>query len=278
SERKLARAEGAGADALILDLEDSVPAEGKGAARGLAAEYLRGYRGERRARLWVRINPLDSGLAEDDLADIADARPDGIMLPKAEGPADVARLDEKLDAIGADEAIAILPIVTETAAAPFRLGGFADVALPRLSGLTWGAEDLAAAIGASGNRWPDGSWHESFRLVRSLTLLAARAAGVEPIETLHADFRDLEGLAAASRRARAEGFTGRLAIHPDQVAVINEAFRPDEAEIAHARRVVEAFAASGGAGAVGLDGQMLDRPHLKQAEALLAAAALFTRP
>ena len=277
SERKLAKAEGAGADALILDLEDSVAPDSKSAARQLVAAYLRDHPyGSRQSRLWVRINPLDSGLAEDDLAALGEVQPDGIVLPKAEGPADVLALSAILDLAGHNGA-GILPVATETPAAPFALGDYAKAKLDRLVGLTWGAEDLSAAVGASTNLAPEGGWAFTYRMVRSLTLLGAKAAGVQAIDTLYVDFRDEAGLRESSRASRAEGFTGRLAIHPAQVAPINESYMPSDAEIDHARRVVDAFAAQPGAGTVGLDGRMLDRPHLRQAEGVLAEAAAYGR-
>ena len=277
SERKLAKAEGAGADALILDLEDSVASDSKAAARQLVASYLRDRPFDsRQSQLWVRINPLDSGLAEDDLAALGEAQPDGIVLPKAEGPADVLALSVMLDLAG-DQSARILPVATETPAAPFALGEYAKAKLDRLVGLTWGAEDLSAAVGASTNLAPEGGWAFTYRMVRSLTLLGAKAAGVQAIDTLYVDFRDEAGLRESSRASRAEGFTGRLAIHPAQVAPINESYMPSDAEIDHARRVVDAFAAEPGAGTVGLDGRMLDRPHLRQAEAVLAEAAAYGR-
>ena len=279
SERKLAGAEGAGADALVLDLEDSVAPERKADARARVATYLRERpRGVRACELWVRINPLDGGLALADLAAVTSAAPDGVMLPKAEGAPDVARLSHYLDALEAQAGleaggVGVLPVVTETAGAPFRLAGYAEARPPRLRALTWGAEDLSAAVGASTNQDGAGGWALTYRLARSLTLLAAHAAGVPAIETLAADFRDEAGLRTSSRAARAEGFGGRLAIHPAQVAAINESFTPSAAELDHARRVTAAFAAAPGAGVVGLDGRMLDLPHLKQAQAVLAAAA-----
>lgn len=280
SERKLAKGDGSGADALIIDLEDAVAPENKAKARGLATEYLMSRpRGARGPALWVRINPLDSGLTLHDLSAIVAAGPDGIMLPKIDGPNDVATVSHFVDALEVQGGVAlgsigILPVATETAQASFNLGAFGSARLDRLIGLTWGAEDLSAAIGATTNLDPDGGWALTYRLVRSLTLLAAHAAGVQAIDTLYVDFRDEAGLRASSRRARAEGFSGRVAIHPDQVVPINESFTPSDSEIAHARAVVAAFDARPGAGTVGLDGKMLDIPHLKQARKTLAAAAL----
>jgi citrate lyase subunit beta/citryl-CoA lyase len=278
SEKKLGNGDRSGADALIIDLEDSVLPQHKMRARGLAAEYLKARsKAGRPPALWVRINALGSALALADLSAVVAAAPDGIVLPKAEGAADVARLSFYLDALEAQAGIAagstqILPVATETAAAPFNLGGYSATRLPRLAGLTWGAEDLATALGASTNRDASGEWGFTYRLVRSLTLIGARAANVQAIDTLHADFRDEAGLRTASRASRAEGFTGRLAIHPAQVGPINESYMPSAEEIEHARRVVAAFEASPGAGAVGLDGKMVDIPHLKQAQALIQQA------
>jgi len=251
-----------GADALILDLEDAVAPAAKPAARDMVAAFLAT---ERRATLFVRVNPLDSGLIDDDLAAVLPGRPDGLLLPKAEGAASLAALDAKLTGD-----IMILPIATETPAAIFALGSYGGVTT-RLCGLTWGAEDLPAAIGAQTSREPDGSYAAPYQLARSLTLFGAHAAGVPAIETVYPDFRDLDGLAAYAARGRRDGFTGMMAIHPSQIAVINAAFAPSEAEIAHARAVVAIFAANPGAGALSLDGKMVDAPHLKSAQRLLAS-------
>ncbi len=271
SERKLAKAAVSGADALILDLEDAVAPPRKPLARDMVTEYLRAGT-HRTSELWVRINPLDEG-GLDDLAGVIRAVPDGIVVPKVDGPADVQRLGHYLAALerrdGVAAPIRILPVATETARAPFRLGDYAAMDLPRLYGLTWGAEDISSAIGASTNRDETGAWAFTYRMLRSCCLLAAKAAGVEAVETLYADFRDPEGLRRACIAAAQEGFTGRLAIHPDQVPVINAAFMPSPEAVAHAERVVGAFAADPAAGAVGLDGMMLDMPHLKQAQHVL---------
>ncbi len=279
SDKKLAKVAGCRADAVILDLEDAVAPANKLAAREKVADFLRAFdrAAEGAPELWVRINPLDSGLAESDLAAIIPARPDGIVQPKPDGPEDVAKVSSLLDhmelAHGVPPgSIGIIPVATETAIAPFRLGEYAAAGLTRLRGITWGAEDLAAALGATGNRGPDGEWLFTYRLVRSLTLMAAHAAGVPAIETLHADFRDEAGLLATSRQARAEGFSGRLAIHPAQVGPINDGFTPSVDEVAFARRVVAAFEAEPNAGTVGIDGKMFDIPHLKSARRTLAAA------
>lgn len=280
SEKKLGKADGTGADALILDLEDSVAPVNKPQARVMVRDFLLARpRGQRTSELWVRINPLDTDLALGDLAAIVAGGPDGIMLPKANGPEDCRTLSHFLDALEAQAGveagtIRILPVATETAVAPFRLGDYATAGIARLAGITWGAEDLSAAIGASTNLDDTGAWALTYRMVRSLTLLAAHAAGVAAIDTLFVDFKDDDGLRASCRAARGEGFSGRIAIHPAQVAGINESFTPSEAEIAHARRVLAAFAAAEGTGTVGLDGKMLDIPHLKQARGVLAQAGL----
>ena len=283
SEKKLGKVDACGADAVILDLEDSVAAANKPAGRALVVAFVgERPRGARPGQLWVRINPFDSGLTLDDLVAVVGAAPDGIMLPKCDGPNDIHRLSHYLDALEAQAGVApgsikIVPVATETAAAPFTLGAYAGAGLDRLLGLTWGAEDLSAALGASSNLDLAGGWALTYRLVRSLTLLGAKAAGVQAIDTLYVDFRDEAGLRESSRAARAEGFTGRLAIHPAQVAAINASFMPSSEEIAHAQRIVAAFAAAPGVGTVGLDGRMVDLPHLKQAEGLLALAAAYTR-
>jgi citrate lyase subunit beta/citryl-CoA lyase len=275
SEKKLAKGAGAGADALILDLEDSVSPDRKALARDMVRDYLAAPR-MGTSELWVRMNPLaDGGL--DDLVSVVRAAPDGIVVPKVDGPADLLRVGHFLDALerrdGVGRQIRLLPVATETPRAPFGLAHYHDTTLPRLYGLTWGAEDLSTALGASTNRDSDGRWAFTYRMVRSQCLLAAKACDVAAIETLYADFRDDAGLRADCAKASREGFTGRIAIHPDQVAGINEAFSPSQAEIAHAERVVGAFSASPGIGVVGLDGKMLDIPHLRQAEQVLARAA-----
>jgi citrate lyase subunit beta/citryl-CoA lyase len=281
SEKKIGKADAIGADALVLDLEDSVSAVNKPMARDLVVSFLRDRpRPTRKSQIWVRINPLDTAFALPDLAAVAGAAPDGLMLPKANGPNDVLKLSHFLDALevqGRVEAgsIGILPVATETAVAPFRLGEYACAAIARLIGLTWGAEDLAVAVGASTNVDSSGRWAVTYQLARSLTLLAAHATGVQAIETLFVNFRDHEGLRAASVASRSEGFTGRLAIHPDQVSIINECYLPSTQEVAHARRVIAAFDAAAGAATVALDGKMLDVPHLKQARRVLEQAVAY---
>lgn len=260
---RMDKALASGADALILDLEDSVAAAARADARAAVSAFLaRPHPGVAR---WVRINPLDSGLCADDLAAATGA--DGIVLPKAASGADVAALDAMLG--GGDARI--LPIATETPAAIFGLGSYAGCS-SRLAGITWGAEDLPAAIGAVSSREDDGRYTPPYEMIRALTLFGAHAAGVAPIETVFPDFRNLAGLEAYCARAMRDGFTGMMAIHPAQVAVINAAFTPSDAAVAQARAVVAAFAANPGAGALQLDGRMIDAPHLKQAQALLARA------
>ncbi|MDT7950968.1 MAG: CoA ester lyase [Acetobacteraceae bacterium] len=276
SERKLAKGAGSPADALILDLEDSVAAERTATARAMVREYLEAHPDRSARQLWVRINPLSTPQALPDLAAVVGGRPDGILLPKPLSGADVATLDHYLSALEAREgvpagSIRIIPISTETAGAVFTLGSYAGCS-ERLAGMTWGAEDLSASLGASTNRDADGKFAFPYQMVRALCLAGAVAAEVQPLDTLYPDFRDSAGLAADSRASRQTGFTGRLAIHPDQVPIINDAFTPDAAEVSHAQRVVDAFAASPGTGVVGLDGMMLDMPHLKQARRVLAIA------
>jgi len=264
---RMEKALAAGADALILDLEDSVAPAAKHEARRHVSAFL-----DRNATvpLWVRINPLDTAESEKDLAAILSAHPDGIVLPKAEGGASVAELTRRLTAAG-NATTQILAIATETPAAIFQLGSYGGQR--RLAGLTWGAEDLPAAVGAATSREADGSYTPPYEMVRALCLFGAAAAGVAPIETVYPAFRDLEGLAAYAARARRDGFTGMMAIHPAQVPAINAAFTPSEEEVAHARAVVAAFEAQPQAGALSLDGRMIDRPHLVQAQRILAAAA-----
>ncbi len=280
SEKKLSKVADCGADAVILDLEDAVALENKPKAREMVAEFLGEHGGERQPQIWVRVNPLDSGMTEGDLRAIIAGRPDGIIQPKTDRPADVGAVSAMLDGLEQHHGLSagkipIIPVATETAIAPFHLGEFSGSNLERLAGLTWGAEDLATAIGATTNRDANGEWLFTFKMVRSLTLLAAHAANVQAIETLHADFRDEEGLRQSSLLARAEGFSGRLAIHPAQVAIINGCFTPTMVEIDHARRVLEAFAANPGTGTVGLEGKMLDIPHRRQAERIIDEARAF---
>ena len=260
---RFAKAASSGADAIILDLEDSVALAGKDAARRSVADYLSGARAE---QVFVRINPLDSGHAEADLAAILPGRPDGIMLPKAEGAQSVAALA----ALTGQGTVPVLPLV-ETPSAILDLATYRTCA-GALAGLTWGAEDLPAAMGAAGAREGEGRYAPPFETARSLVLFAAHAAGIEPIETVFPDIADAQGLDLYARRARRDGFAGMLAIHPAQVPVINAAFTPTADEIAHAREIVALFAADPSVGVVQLRGKMVDRPHLRQAEAVLRRA------
>jgi len=261
---RFAKAAASGADAIILDLEDSVAAAAKPAARDAVARYLDAPAPVVR---FVRVNPLGSEGLADDLAAARGA--DGVMQPKAEGAEDVARLVAAM-AAGA-EVVPVLPVATETPRAIFGLGGY-DAVADRLAGLTWGAEDLPAAIGASGAREADGRYTPPYEVVRTLALMGAHAAGVAAIETVYPAIGDPTGLAAYAARGARDGFTGMMAIHPAQVAAINAAFTPDAQTVAAARRIVDAFAARPEAGALQLDGRMIDAPHHKQALAILARA------
>ncbi len=275
SPAKMAKASACGADAVILDLEDSVGAAAKPQAREDVAAFLRAA-GPAGPQLWVRVNPLATGLTIDDLRAVTLAGLAGIVLPKAEGVGHVLEVAAELGRLEAERglqagAIAILPLVTETPRALFALGDYADAG-PRLAGLTWGAEDLSAAVGALSPRDEAGLLTSPYLLARNLCLFAAAAAGVTAIETVYPAYRDLEGLAAYAARGRRDGFTGMMAIHPAQVAVINAAFMPSAAEVERAARIVELFERNPGAGTLGLDGEMLDRPHLVQARHILALA------
>ena len=269
--RKMEKAGDAGADAVILDLEDSVAAERKSAARELVGDFLRG-----RDDAWVRISPIDDEGATADLAAIMPSAPAGIVLPKARSASDTLLLAQALDALEREHGIdagstRILPLCTERPAALFTLGSYA-AATPRLYGLSWGAEDLAAAVGASERRGEDGAWLPPYELARSLCLFAAAAAGVVAVDTVYTDYRDTRGLAQYAARARRDGFSGMLAIHPGQIDVINRAFVPTEAELERAERIAALFAQHPAAGALGLDGEMVDRPHLEQARRILELA------
>ena len=265
SEKKAAKAAKSGADVLIFDLEDSVAPTQKDAAREMVAALI--AREEPRDwALWVRVNPFDGDLTAADLDAIVRPGLDGILLPKAEGGADVAHLADEiakreLTAGMTPGSVRIATVATETATALFSLSSYAP-AHPRLAALTWGAEDLAAAVGATSNRDEAGDFTPPYKLVRNLALFAAAAADTAPIDTLHADFRDLAGLEADCRASRRDGFVGRLAIHPAQVEIINRCYSPSDEEIAWARRVVNAFAENPQVGTLGLDGKMIDRPHL----------------
>lgn len=276
SERKLLKAAESQADALILDLEDAVAPSRTHLARDMVIDYLKSRSDRSRQKLWVRINPLDTSAALLDLASVVAGAPDGILLPKVQGPADVIRLSHGLDALEVREGldrglIRIMPVATETPQSLFTLGSYAGCSA-RLHGLTWGAEDIAAALGASANRRPTGEYDTVFAMAKALCLSGAVAANVQPVDTIWGDYRDSQGLMLEAQQSRRTGFTGKIAIHPAQVDVINEAFTPGEEEVAWSRRVVDAFAANPGIGTVGLDGKMLDMPHLKQAKRVLELA------
>jgi citrate lyase subunit beta/citryl-CoA lyase len=276
SEKKLQKAFSAGADAVIVDFEDSVAPQNKAIARRLSAEVIGAVPRDGGPLVYVRVNDLATGLTDEDLAAIVPARPDGIMLPKSINGADVQHLSTKLRVAEIenglpDGGIRIVPIITETALATLSAATYASAG-PRLAGLTWGAEDLSAAIGARTPRDEHGRYTDVFRYARAVTLLAASAADVPAIDTVFIDFRDLDGLRRECAEAERDGFTAKMAIHPAQVPVINEAFTPSAEAVEHAQALVAAFAAAGNPGVVGIDGKMYDIPHLKRAERLLVRA------
>ena len=279
SPKKLEKGVGSGADAIIVDLEDAISPERKAAARDITLGYLKEVQPlANRPRLMVRINGLQTGLTDADLDVIVAGRPDAVMLPKAEGGVAVTHCDAKLAAREAihglpPRSIGLVAIATETAKALFLAGTFAG-ASRRLAGLTWGAEDISAEIGAEANRDAQGNFLDLYRLARALCLAGAAAARVQPIDTVYVDFRNEAGLRRECDEARRDGFTGKMAIHPAQVPVINEVFTPTADAIAKAKAVIAAFAAEPGAGTVGIGGLMYDRPHLEQARMLLARAGL----
>lgn len=275
SDKKLAKAAEAGADALILDLEDSVALSNKEAARAKARDYLKSASAAG-AKICVRMNALDTKFWRDDLKSVVPQRPHAILIPKTLSGNCVKKVANALTEIEAEaglrtDAIKLFCVATETAASLFSLGTYAGSS-PRLFALTWGAEDLAAALGARGNKDETGAYTEPYRLARTLTLLGAVAANVMPLDGVYKDFRDEAGLEREAREAARDGFTAKMAIHPAQVPIINRVFTPSETDIAHARAVVEAFRQAGDVGVVALDGVMLDIPHLKQAQALIARA------
>jgi citrate lyase subunit beta/citryl-CoA lyase len=275
SERKMTKAAESAADVVLFDLEDAVATENKPLARQMVHDFLAANEAHR-ARIWVRINPLDGPYTLTDLAAIMPAHPGGIMLPKVYGRQDVELLDHYLSAFEAAHGIVIgstpvIVLVTETAEAMFHTGDYKGA--PRVVALTWGAEDLADSIGASSNRNADGSYGFTYELARSMCLLGAATAGVTAIETIQGDFRDLDTLKTRAEKVRRDGYRGMLAIHPAQVDVINAAFTPTEEEIAEAQAIVDIFAANPGVGAIGHKGGMLDRPYLSRAEQLLRQVA-----
>jgi len=282
SAKKLDKAMTSGADALIVDLEDSIALDGKAQARQSAAAFLKeAMAAASRPYLLVRINGLQTGLADADLDAITPAKPDAIMLPKAEGGATVVHADAKLavrEAVAGlpDGAIKILPIATETAAALFLAGTFAGAGA-RLIGLTWGAEDLSAELGAQANRDAEGRFLDPYRLARSLCLAGAAAAQVPAIDTVYVDFRDEKGFRRECEEACSDGFVGKMAIHPAQVPIINAVFTPSAEALTRAQAIVDAFAQNPGAGVVGIGGVMYDRPHLVKAQRLLETAKTRAR-
>jgi citrate lyase subunit beta/citryl-CoA lyase len=275
SERKITKGLGSAADALILDLEDAVAPDRKAFARALCAEILAQARSEASPnRLIVRINAFDTPHALHDLAAVIRYAPFGIMVPKCGGSADLEQIGHVLDGLEARDDIPagqtkLLPVATETAGAVLNLLAGAWP-LPRLYGMLWGAEDLAADIGALANRDDSGHYTMPCLLARNLCLLGASTAGVVPIDAVYTNFRDSDGLRAEALAAARDGFTAKAAIHPDQIDTINAAFTPSAAETERARRIIAAFAAAPESGAVALDGRMLDRPHLRTAERVLA--------
>ena len=274
SERKFTKASGIGADALILDLEDSVAPSKKLEARKMVAALLDDM-APRDWLFYVRVNPFDTGMTFDDMAAVVKPGLDGLLIPKTDGAPDIVRIGQELDRLEAAAGMAngtvkISVVATETAISMFNLASYTP-AHPRLAALTWGAEDLAAAVGATANKEEDGGWTFPYKLARTMCLFAASAAGVAPLDTLYTDFRDPEGLERDCRYARRDGFTGRIAIHPDQIAIINRCFSPSEAEIAEAQMIVDAFAAQPDAGTLGINGKMYDIPHLKAAKKTLAS-------
>jgi len=273
SERKFAKANGIGSDALILDLEDSVAPGRKAFARGAVKELLSG--GPRNWSFLVRINPLGSGLTLEDLAAVVRPGLDGILIPKVNGIEDVDLVANYVDALEVATGVApghvkLLVVATETPAAMIGFSGYARKN-PRLVAMTWGGEDLSAALGALTPREADGSWTFPYQVARAQCLFAAGAAGAAALETLYVDFKDQEGLAESCKIARRDGFVGRIAIHPDQIATINACFTPSDADLEHARCVVAAFAAQPDVGTIGIDGKMYDMPHLIAARRTLAS-------
>jgi len=270
-ERKIAKGLASAADALILDLEDAVAPARKAAARAICADALAGSSTTK--KLFVRVNGLDTGATLADLAAVVRARPFGIVLPKCRGGEDVKLVGYYLAALEAREglpggSVRVLSIATENAASMFGLGTYAGV--ERLCGILWGGEDLAADLGAISNRAPDGRYGAPYELARSLGLFAAAAAQVDAVDAVYTNFRDLEGLKAEALQALREGFSAKAAIHPDQIDVINTAFTPSAADVDWARRVIATFDACGEAGVASIDGKMLDRPHYRSAQRVLA--------
>ena len=276
SDRKMEKASASGADLVILDLEDSVSAERKPLAREAALAFLKANPDRAKRELWVRINPISSPLGLVDLAAVVAGAPDGIMIPKPDSGADITTLDHYLSALETAAGLAlggikIIPVATETARSIFALGAYAG-ASPRMTLMTWGAEDIAAVVGASANRDAEGRYDPLYELARTLCLAGAAAADAAAIDTVYTDFRNPAGLEEECLRVRRAGFQGKIAIHPDQIAIINKAFTPTAVEIAHAARIIDAFDSNPSLGTVGIEGKMYDMPHLKLARKIKAAA------
>lgn len=287
SPRKIEKGLSSEADAIIIDLEDSVSLAAKPEARRLTSDVLidlaKNSASTRHPEVYVRVNALDTGMAREDLAAVVPGGPDGIIQPKTRSADDVLELLSLIDTLkpdtasgitGAKGSISVVIIATETAASLFHMGSYMTVG-SRLTGLSWGAEDLSADLGAATNRTSDGSYTDPYRLARSLCLFAAVAADAQPIDTVYTNFRDEAGLRAECKAAMRDGFTGKLAIHPGQIATINEVFTPSSRDVSRAGAIVEAFEAAGNPGVVGLDGEMLDRPHLTRALNLIARAERY---
>ena len=277
SDKKLAKGLSSGADVLIVDLEDSVASQNKQLARDTATEFIKSRRRETEASIFVRVNDLSTGLTDDDLKRIVPSAPDGIMLPKSNGGPDVQHLSAKLRVLESesglpDGGIKIIPLISETAIGVLSAASYRGSS-PRLAGLTWGAEDLSAAVGARSTRDDSGRYTDVFRYARTMTLLAATAAEVAAIDTVFVNFRDSDGLRKECLEAERDGFTAKLAIHPDQVPIINDAFTPSAESVEQAMAVIVAFRAAGNAGVVAIDGKMYDIPHLRRAEGLIARAS-----
>lgn len=285
SEHKLEKSLTSGADVIIVDLEDSVAPDAKETGRQITQRFLERIKAEKnpvQSQFFVRVNDLRSGWTDADLGAVMQAAPAGIMLPKSESRVDLQDLHARLDVHEAendlpDGSTGVLLVASETAASVFGLGTYGGVS-DRLQGLAWGGEDLSADVGATTNRATDGQFTEPYRLVRNLCLFGAVAAQTAPIDTVYTNFRDLDGLASECREAERDGYTAKMAIHPAQVAIINDVFTPSEEAVAQAHRIVDAFSASGNQGVIGLDGEMLDRPHLKRALRTLQRAGQTVEP
>ncbi|POP52851.1 HpcH/HpaI aldolase/citrate lyase family protein [Zhongshania marina] len=280
SDRKIEKAIATNADAIILDLEDAVVAENRPTARTMVRNVLQNIGPTMPGRLWVRVNPVCTDDCLSDLAAITCDGLAGVMVPKPDSAADIDTVSAYLAALERKEGLAsgtvkILSVMTETGKGFLNAASYGNAERPRLSGVLWGAEDLSAALGASANTDEDGALSFTYQMARSLCLAAASAGEIQAIDTVYTDFKNPDGLRANSLAARREGFLGKIAIHPNQVDIINECFSPSAADIAHAKAVIAAFAENPGKGTVGLNGKMLDRPHQVQAERILSLAEAF---